>query len=140
MTEFTPYSALIGGAIIGIAAILLLLLLGKIAGISGIFAHTFSRYPIQSSWQLFFILGLIAGPMIAAFFGFSLPNEINVQWSHVIIGGFLVGFGSRYGSGCTSGHGICGIGRLSKRSIVATVVFMITAAITVFVTRHMVGG
>ena len=140
MTEFTPFTALIGGLIIGFSALLLLLLNGKIAGISGIFAQVFSKYPITISWQVFFILGLIIGPLLVMPFGFSLPQQIDLSWPAIITGGFLVGFGSRYGSGCTSGHGICGIGRFSKRSIVATIIFMTSAIITVYLIRHIFGA
>lgn len=139
MTEFTPYSALIGGLVIGLSAILLLIINGKIAGISGIYGKFISSYPINHTWQVYFILGLIFGPIIASPFGFSLPETISLSWPETIIGGLLVGFGSRYGSGCTSGHGICGIGRLSKRSIVATFIFMAVAVLTVYVMRHIVG-
>ncbi|MDN3653276.1 YeeE/YedE thiosulfate transporter family protein [Thalassotalea ponticola] len=140
MTEFTPYTALIGGAILGFASIMLLLLIGKTAGISGIFADTFSRFPIRISWQLFFVLGIICGPIVAAFFGFHLPSSIDLSWSQIIVGGLLVGFGVNYGSGCTSGHGICGMGRFSKRSIIATLIFMGFGVATVFIMRHVIGG
>ncbi|WNC69908.1 YeeE/YedE family protein [Thalassotalea nanhaiensis] len=140
MTEFTPFTALIGGLTIGFSALLLILLNGKIAGISGIFAQVFSKYPITLSWQVFFILGLIIGPLLVMPFGFSLPQQIDLSWPAIITGGFLVGFGSRYGSGCTSGHGICGIGRFSKRSIVATIIFMSSAIITVYLIRHIFGA
>lgn len=140
MTEFTPYSALAGGLIIGLSALVLLLLNGKIAGISGVFAQAFNKFPITLSWQVFFILGLILGPLITMPFGFSLPQHIDLSWPAIIVGAFLVGFGSRYGSGCTSGHGICGIGRFSVRSIYATFTFMITAMITVYFIRHIFGA
>ncbi|WNC70935.1 YeeE/YedE thiosulfate transporter family protein [Thalassotalea psychrophila] len=140
MTEFTPLSALIGGLIIGSSGLLLLLLNGKIAGISGIFAQVFNKFPITLSWQVFFMLGLILGPLLAMPFGFVLPQQIDLSWSAIIVGGFFVGFGSRYGSGCTSGHGICGIGRFSKRSIVATITFMGSAIITVYLIRHILGA
>ena len=139
MTEFTPYPAAIGGIIIGIAAIALLLSIGKIAGISGIFAQTALQKPRAISWQMTFIIGLILAPLIAQPLGYGLPTTIDLSWPQIVIGGLLVGFGSRYGSGCTSGHGICGIGRFSKRSIVATITFMATAVITVFITRHVLG-
>ncbi|KGJ95810.1 YeeE/YedE family protein [Thalassotalea sp. ND16A] len=140
MTEFTPYSALIGGILIGLAALSLMLLTGKIAGISGIFSQLISQLPIKLSWHVYFILGLIIGPVFASPLGFTLPQTIDLSWTAIIIGGFLVGFGSRYGSGCTSGHGICGIGRFSKRSIAATVTFMTSAIVTVFIIRHVIGA
>lgn len=140
MTEFTPFSALTGGLIIGFSALLLLILNGKIAGISGIFAQVFSKYPPKLSWQVFFILGLILGPLLVLPLGFSLPQQIDLSWPAIIVGAFLVGFGSRYGSGCTSGHGICGIGRFSIRSILATVTFMSSAIVTVYFIRHIWGS
>lgn len=140
MTDFTPYSALIGGLILGLAAILLLILNGKIAGISGIYGQLISKYPLKHTWHVYFILGLIFGPILVGPFGFSLPENISLTWPEAIIGGLLVGFGSRYGSGCTSGHGICGIGRLSKRSIVATLIFMSSAIVTVYIIRHIIGA
>ncbi|WOH37890.1 YeeE/YedE thiosulfate transporter family protein [Thalassotalea fonticola] len=140
MTDFTPFSALIGGLIIGFSALALLILNGKIAGISGIFAQVFDKYPIRSSWQVFFILGVIIGPLLVMPIGFSLPQQIDLSWPAIIVGAFLVGFGSRYGSGCTSGHGICGIGRFSIRSIYATLIFMSSAIVTVFFIRHIFGA
>ena len=142
ITEFTPISALIGGLLIGLASILTLIGLGKIAGISGIFfqglrSTTTKR---QLNWQIYFIGGLIIGPIVANFIGFSIPSSIDLSWSQIIIGGLLVGFGTRYGSGCTSGHGICGIGRFSPRSIAATMIFMLTAIATVFIIRHLIGA
>ncbi|TRX56462.1 YeeE/YedE family protein [Thalassomonas sp. M1454] len=139
MTEFTPYSALIGGAILGLSGFLLLLLNGRIAGISGIFANLCFNFSKKLNWQICFIIGLIIGPLLTSPFGFSLPQSIDISWPAIIIGGFLVGFGSRMGSGCTSGHGICGIGRLSARSIIATMCFMSSGIITVFVIRHVLG-
>ena len=138
MTEFTPYSALIGGFVIGFAAFLLLYLNGKIAGISGIFSQVI--FNPKLNWQIFFIIGLVIGPILVNPFDFKLPSDINGSWLAIISGGLLVGFGSRLGSGCTSGHGICGIGRWSIRSIVATCCFMGSAVATVFIIRHVIGG
>ena len=103
MTEFTPLSALIGGLIIGLSALLLLLLNGKIAGISGVFAQAFNKYPIKLSWQVFFILGLILGPILVIPLGFTLPQQINLSWPAIIVGAFLVGFGSFCATFCRFG-------------------------------------
>lgn len=132
MTHFTPFSALLGGLLIGISALLLFIFNGRIAGISGIFSRSlFGRE--KPLWQLCFLVGLVVGPFLAEPFGFVLPSEISVSWAHLLVGGFLVGLGSQVGSGCTSGHGICGIGRGSIRSIVATTIFMVSAFLTAWV-------
>lgn len=128
MDNFTPISALIGGGLIGVSALILMVFNGRIAGISGIFARSLFQ-PTQHRWQLLFLVGLMLGPWLAV--GYHLPSSIDLTWWQVIIGGFLVGLGSQLGSGCTSGHGVCGIGRLSVRSIVATCIFMASALITV---------
>lgn len=139
MTEFTPYSALIGGMILGVSGFLLLLLNGQIAGISGIFANLFLNFSKKLTWQICFLVGLVIGPLLVIPFGYHLPTDIDLGWPAIIIGGFLVGFGSRMGSGCTSGHGICGMGRFSPRSIIATISFMSAGIVTVFVIRHLLG-
>ena len=133
MSQFVFSSALIGGAIIGLSAVFLLLFKGRIAGISGILTSVFSSNHQEFTWRALFLIGLILGPVIAVYFGSSLPTSIDASWPVMIIGGFLVGFGSNLGNGCTSGHGICGVGRFSKRSIVATATFMSIAILTVFV-------
>ncbi len=140
MTEFTPMSALIGGIILGTSAIGLLWLKGKIAGISGIVSQALSQFGEAGLWRWMFILGLIIGPVISAAFDYRIPAQIDVSWPLIIAGGLFVGVGSRLGSGCTSGHGICGIGRLSLRSISATCTFMLVAVIVVFVVKHVLGG
>ena len=140
MTDFTPYSAALGGFTLGFAAFLLIYFNGKIAGISGILSNVIINKLSQLSWQVYFLVGLIVAPLAVAPFDFNLPSTIDLSWSQIIIGGLLVGFGSRLGSGCTSGHGICGIGRLSQRSIVATMCFMSTAIITVFISHHVLGA
>lgn len=140
MTEFTPFSALLGGVILGVSALLLILFNGKIAGISGIVSRGISQFNRDGIWRWMFILGLIIGPIISGLWQFSLPSQIDVSWPLIIAGGLFVGIGSKLGSGCTSGHGICGIGRFSKRSIVATLVFMLVAVIVVFVVNHLVGA
>lgn len=137
MTEFTPISALVGGALLGLGALLLLLLNGRIAGISGIVSHSVSNRP--TIWRITFILGLLVSAFFAPILGFSLPNSLDVSWALTLISGFAVGVGTYLGAGCTSGHGICGMGRLSLRSIAATCVFMLVAIVVVFVTRHLLG-
>lgn len=139
MTEFTPLAALLGGAILGLAALLLLWLNGNIAGISGIVSRVLEGQQADNLWRWCFIAGLVIGPLLVNKANFSLPERIEVSWPVIIIAGLLVGLGSRLGSGCTSGHGICGIGRFSPRSIVATLVFMLVALLTVFVTRQLMG-
>lgn len=137
-TEFTPYASLAGGVLIGVVSILLMALQGRIAGISGIAVRVFPPYlESGSSGRLAFILGLIAAP--AGFFavtgGFA-ASTVTPETSVLVAGGLLVGFGSIWGNGCTSGHGVCGLSRLSARSLVAVATFMTTAALTVFVSRH----
>jgi uncharacterized membrane protein YedE/YeeE len=141
MANFTPVSAAIGGALIGLSAVLLMLLTGRIAGVSGIFGGLLNLRSQDKDWRIAFIAGLILVPLIAAALGYGMaPPKLPANWVVIVAAGLLVGVGTRLGGGCTSGHGICGIGRLSLRSIAATIVFMVTAVITVAVTRHMLGG
>ena len=137
--NFTPASALIGGGLIGIAASLLLALNGRIAGVSSIVGSLFDPAPGDVAWRMMFLLGLTLG---AGAYGVVHPVPIQVTNSILVlvIGGLLVGYGTQLGNGCTSGHGVCGIARLSPRSIVATLVFMTSAAITVYLVRHAIGG
>ena len=140
--NFTPVSALLGGALIGLAAVLLMLLNGRIAGVSGIAGRLLvprALPPGDAAWRVLFLVGLVIG---AGVYGLLAPVtiEVPVSWPALAIGGLLVGFGTQLGNGCTSGHGVCGIARLSPRSIVATLVFMASAIVTVFVTRHVIGG
>jgi len=138
MLDFIPFNALAGGALLGLGAALLLIFNGKIAGISGIFNGATDRHNQQRGWQILFILGLVVGGLIAIYvFALDGPDTSSLNPIMVVIAGLIVGAGTRLGSGCTSGHGICGIGRLSKRSIVATCVFMLVAAITVYVRLHL---
>lgn len=141
MTHFTPLSATVGGILIGLSALLLILLDGRIAGISHVLGDLLAFRRGEVAWRLAFIAGLIAAPLVFMTFGQPLP-PMTVTHSAVllVIGGFLVGFGTQLGSGCTSGHGVCGIARWSMRSIVATLTFMAAAAATVFVARHIMGG
>lgn len=140
MENFTPLSALAGGLLIGAAAVLLLWLNGRIAGVAGIFNGALAARAGDTAWRVAFIVGLLAGGAAwwhltpQAFVprsGFPLP------W--LLAGGFLVGFGTRLGSGCTSGHGVCGLGRRSLRSLVATVTFVATGVASTFLMRHVLG-
>ena len=141
MAHFTPMSAAIGGALIGLSAVLLMLLTGRIAGISGIFSGLLNLRSEDKGWRIAFVAGLILAPVIAGAIGYGMaPPKLPASWAVLVAAGLLVGFGTRLGGGCTSGHGICGIGRLSLRSIVATIVFMVTAVITVAITHHVPGG
>ena len=137
---FTPIPSLLGGMILGVAVALYVLLHGRILGISGIVAGLLHPQTNDFAWRLALTLGLITAPFLAAFFGIFPIVEIDSSWLAIVIAGLLVGFGSQYGSGCTSGHGICGLSRLSPRSIVATLAFMGAGFVTVFVTRHLIGG
>ncbi|MGL6162580.1 YeeE/YedE family protein [Microbulbifer sp.] len=136
---FTPLSALAGGALIGLASALLLSLNGRIAGISGIVGGLFARTAGETGWRLAFVLGLLAAPALWALFTALPPIRIEAGYPMLIAAGLLVGIGTRYGSGCTSGHGVCGLSRLSPRSLVATLAFMGGGFATVYVTRHLLG-
>jgi uncharacterized membrane protein YedE/YeeE len=141
MADFTPISAAIGGALIGLSAILLMLLNGRIAGVTGVFAGLIDPIGTDRVWRATFIAGLIAAPLSAALLGFALPiPHMPTNLIVVAAAGLLVGFGTRLGNGCTSGHGICGIARLSTRSITATATFMAAAMIVVALTQHVFGG
>ena len=139
MQSFDPITALAGGALIGLSAALLLLVLGRIAGIAGILGGLLSGERENLMWRAAFVAGLVAA---AAGLLAGRPGAVEVtgNWPLLIAGGLLVGVGTRMGSGCTSGHGVCGLARGSKRSLAATAIFMTVAAATVFVTRHLVGG
>jgi uncharacterized membrane protein YedE/YeeE len=141
MHDFTPLSGLAGGALIGLAAALLMLLTGRIAGVTGIVGGALQADTADRAWRIAFIAGLIGAPLIAALFGAPLPRPaIHASLVVVAIAGLLVGFGTRMGNGCTSGHSVCGFARLSGRSIVATCIFMLTAIATVAFVRHGIGG
>lgn len=142
MTEFTPVLSLIGGAIIGLATVALMAFHGRIAGINGIVSGLLAR-PATSdwAWRAAFIAGMIASPLAILLATGQMPQiTVPVEPVFLVIGGFLVGIGASLGSGCTSGHGVCGMSRLSMRSIVATLTFMATGLITVYVMRHVIGG
>lgn len=141
MANFTPASAAIGGGLIGLSAVMLMLFMGRIAGISGIFGGLLDFRNEDKDWRIAFIAGLILAPLIAGLIGFAMPSpKLPASWTVIIAAGLLVGFGTRLGGGCTSGHGICGVARLSVRSIAATVIFMLAAVVTVAFTRHVFGG
>ena len=137
---FTPWSALAGGVLIGLAAALLVLLNGRIAGISGIVGGLLAPKHGDIGWRLAFVAGLALAPVLWMAVAALPPIRIEAGYPLLIVAGLVVGFSTRYGTGCTSGHGVCGISRLSPRSIVATLAFMSTGFLTVFVVRHVVGG
>lgn len=140
MTSFTPVSATIGGLLIGLAVVGLLHLLGRIAGVSGIVYGVLGGSMAERLWRVAFVIGLISG---AAVWGFATgdghPLRDDFSPYLLVLGGFLVGFGTRLGNGCTSGHGVCGVARLSRRSLMATLVFLVTGMVTVFLIRLMTG-
>lgn len=138
-SDFTPWTALTGGLLIGLAAALFLLLNGRIAGISGILGGLLSPTRGDIVWRLAFIGGLIGAPLAWIMMADLPPIEINAGYPSLIIAGLLVGVGTRYGSGCTSGHGVCGLARLSLRSLAATLSFMAAGFITVYIIRHLLG-
>ena len=138
--NFTPWSSLAGGALIGLATSLFVVANGRIAGISGLIGSLLQRGSEGVSEKALFLLGLLIAPLLWGLFA-TLPQiEFKSGWFGLIVAGVLVGIGTRYGSGCTSGHGVCGLSRLSPRSMVATVCFMFSGFATVFVLRHLLGG
>ncbi|CAH1070333.1 YeeE/YedE family protein [Candidatus Nitrotoga sp. 1052] len=137
--NFTPWTSLAGGVLIGLATAMFLLLNGRIAGISGILGGLLRPIKGDVGWRVAFIAGLIFSP-IAFSVAAPLPvAQIDADAVSLIVAGLLVGIGTRYGSGCTSGHGVCGLSRLSPRSMVATALFMLAGFVTVFITRHLIG-
>jgi uncharacterized protein len=141
-TQFTPFLSLIGGALIGAAAVLLMATTGRIAGVSGFVSRLLPPYfDNQLGARLAFVAGLIAAPLLYLELGDSaVPHSVTRDIPLSVSGGLLVGFGAVTGNGCTSGHGVCGLARLSRRSLAATATFMTTAVATVFIIRRMVGG
>lgn len=142
ITQFTPLAATIGGALIGVASVMLMAFNGRIAGISGILGRLFPPYagtdPLGAAC---FLLGLIAAPLLySVVTGTPFAQTVSSDASLMAIAGLLVGYGTALGGGCTSGHGVCGIARLSPRSIAATCIFMATAFVTVLIMRHVIGG
>ena len=139
-THFTPLTALSGGLLIGLSAAVLLLFNGRIAGISGIVGGLLQRYKAGDfAWRMAFVLGLVLAPSLYRVFGELPESQIDAGSATLVVAGLLVGFGSRLGSGCTSGHGVCGLSRRSPRSMVATATFMATGFITVYLIRHLFG-
>lgn len=139
--HFTPFTALSGGALIGLAAAMLLIFDGRIAGISGIVGGLLARPAVgETAWRVAFVLGLLLAPALYRGFAELPPIRIDANWATIVAAGLLVGYGTRLGSGCTSGHGVCGLSRLSPRSLAATLCFMGSAFVTVFIVRHTLGG
>ncbi len=138
--SFTPWTALSGGALIGIAAAILIVFNGRIAGITGILGGLLVPQKKETLWRAAFILGIIATPFIWSIFG-TLPTiQIDAGYPALIAAGLFVGIGTSYASGCTSGHGVCGISRLSPRSVVATLCFMLAGFLIVYIVRHLIGA
>jgi uncharacterized membrane protein YedE/YeeE len=138
--HFTPWTSLAGGLLLGLAAALFILLNGRILGISGIVAGLLRPAPGDTGWRLSFLLGLLAAPLLYLLLTGPIEARIDAGWGAVVIAGLLVGIGTRYGAGCTSGHGVCGLSRLSPRSLVATLVFMGAGFATVFAVRHLLAA
>jgi len=141
-TEFTPFASLAGGALIGVAAVLLMAVLGRIMGATGILAGALMPQGRgEIGWRVAILAGMASGPLaVLALTGAMPAVQVPVSLPMLVIGGLIVGVGVTYGSGCTSGHGVCGMARLSRRSIAATLTFMATTAITVYVVRHVIGA
>jgi len=140
-TVFTPWQSLGGGALIGVATVLLMLTIGRIMGATGILAGVLTpRAHPDTAWRLAVLAGMVSGPLaVLALTGQMPVVQVPVSLPMLLIGGVLVGIGVTYGSGCTSGHGVCGMARLSRRSLAATMTFMVATGITVFVVRHVLG-
>lgn len=137
--HFTPWTSLAGGLVIGLASALLLILNGRIAGISGIVGGLLRPQRGDINWRIAFVTGVVISPLVFALAVHLPPVEIDASYPTLIIAGLLVGVGTRYGSGCTSGHGVCGLSRRSPRSLAATIAFMLAGFVTVYVIRHSIG-
>ncbi|QDY70581.1 YeeE/YedE family protein [Qingshengfaniella alkalisoli] len=146
VTEFTPWASLTGGALIGLSAVMVMALFGKIAGIAGITNGALGavvpmgRAPSDRNWRIAFLAGLVAAPLVYALIGGTVQQTVSDNLVGMALAGFLVGLGTGIGSGCTSGHGVCGLARLSSRSLAAVLTFMASGIATVFVLRHVLGG
>lgn len=140
MTDFTPFQSLLGGALIGLSAVLLMALHGRIAGMTGILTGVIPPLAPDWGWRAAFLTGAVVAPLLYQTVGGHIAFSVPLPTLSLVVGGFVVGIGVHFGGGCPSGHGICGIARLSPRSMAAVATFMITAFITVFIIRHMVGG
>ncbi|WP_395057086.1 YeeE/YedE family protein [Polaromonas sp.] len=138
--HFTPWTSLAGGLLLGLAAALFILVNGRILGISGIIGGLLRPRKNDVGWRLSFVLGMLVAPLLYLLVAGPVEARINASWGMVVIAGLLVGIGTRYGSGCTSGHGVCGLSRLSPRSLAATLAFMGAGFVTVFVLRHVLGA
>lgn len=137
LVSFTPWASLAGGVLIGAAAAMLALLNGRIAGISGIVAGLLAPRPQETSWRMAFVLGLVVSPAVYGWAA-TLPDlRLQTGWPWLVLAGLLVGIGTRYAAGCTSGHGVCGLSRRSPRSLAATAAFMGAGFLTVFIVRHL---
>ena len=137
-THFTPWASLSGGILLGIAAAAFVLLNGRILGISGILGGLLSPRIGDLGWRVAFVAGMLAAPFVYSAMVGPVAARIDAGWGAVIMAGLLVGIGTRYGAGCTSGHGVCGLSRLSPRSLVATASFMSAGFVTVYVVRHLI--
>ena len=135
-SEFTPIASLAGGLLIGLSAALMVLLNGRVVGISSIIRNAFGRDDKEVAWRLSFIFGVLASPTLYFFIYHDIQVTLNDNLLLLIISGLLVGYGSALGSGCTSGHAVCGLARFSKRSLVAVLIFMSASFITTFLLRH----
>jgi uncharacterized membrane protein YedE/YeeE len=137
--HFTPWASLAGGVLIGLAAALFLLFNGRIAGISGILGGLLEWPRGDLAWRIAFLLGLIGAPLVYSLIAPLPAAQVDAGTATLVVAGLLVGIGTRYGGGCTSGHGVCGLSRRSPRSLVATIAFMAAGFVTVFIVRHLVG-
>ena len=140
MTDFTPVQSLIGGMMIGLSAVFLMALHGRVAGMTGILTGVIPPAASDWPWRAAFLAGAIVAPVIYLAAGGVIPFDVPVSTAALVLGGLLVGIGVHFGNGCPSGHGICGLARLSPRSLAAVLTFMLTAFVTVFVVRHVIGG
>lgn len=140
ITEFTPYASLFGGVLIGLGAVILMTLNGRIAGMTAMLGGVLEPKSPDMPWRLAFLVGSIAAPVIATMLGAEFSFSSPTTGALLVLGGVIVGVGVTYGSGCTSGHGVCGLARLSPRSLVATLTFMATTFATVTLIRHVFGG
>ncbi|MEI4231696.1 YeeE/YedE family protein [Roseovarius sp. D22-M7] len=141
-TAFTPLESLAGGVLIGAAAVLLMALQGRVLGATGILSGLLTgAAPGDRGWRAAMVAGMITGPLLLLGLTGTMPVvEVPVGWPMILVGGFVVGLGASFGSGCTSGHGVCGMARLSPRSLAATITFMIACGITVYIIRHVIGA
>lgn len=136
-SHFTPWWSLAGGVLVGVAAAMLVLLNGRVAGISGILGGLLAPRRGTTAWRVAFLAGLFAAPLVLLLFGQPTARRIDADFAALVVAGLAVGVGTSYGSGCTSGHGVCGISRLSPRSLAATAAFMLAGMVTVYVARHL---